>query len=189
MDINALVNMTSRAWGLPILAAFHDGVPGRQAPLLVATGASRTAFGQSLDHLIECGLVERNPGYGHPLRPEFRLTSAGDKAARVAHRIYISQKAESATLLRRSWTVPVLATLAEPKHFGTIKSMLPRVTDRALSQSLKSLETTGWIARDIDIDMRPPRPLYQSVDTGRAITEMIAPDMSFVVDNSLGVQS
>ena len=112
MDINALVNMTSRAWGLPILAAFHDGVPGRQAPLLAATGASRTAFGQSLDHLIECGLVERNPGYGHPLRPEFRLTSAGDKAARVAHGIYLSQKAESATLLPVSYTHLTLPTKA-----------------------------------------------------------------------------
>ena len=81
MDISEIVNVASRAWALPILNCLHGGVPGRQAPLLAATGAGRTAFAQSIGHLIEIGLVERNPGHGHPLRPEFRLTEAG-KAAR-----------------------------------------------------------------------------------------------------------
>ena len=76
MDISSLVNLTSRAWALPILASLNDGIPGRQAPLLTATGASRTAFAQSIDHLISIGLLERNPGYGHPLR-RFRLTVLG----------------------------------------------------------------------------------------------------------------
>ncbi|MGB7270169.1 MAG: transcriptional regulator, partial [Albidovulum sp.] len=51
MDIVLFVNITSRAWALPILSNLHEGVAGRQAPLLAATGASRTAFSQSLDHL------------------------------------------------------------------------------------------------------------------------------------------
>lgn len=34
-----------------------------------------------MDHLIKIGLLERNPGYGHPLRPEFRLTQLGIEAA------------------------------------------------------------------------------------------------------------
>ena len=36
-----LVNITSKAWALPILSNMHDGVAGRQATLLTATGASR----------------------------------------------------------------------------------------------------------------------------------------------------
>ena len=84
MDIKTLVNTTSRAWTIPILAQLHAGVAGRQAPLLAATGASRTAFAQSMEHLISIGLLERNPGYGHPLRPEFRLTKHGVTAATIA---------------------------------------------------------------------------------------------------------
>jgi len=86
MDIDAFVNATSRAWAIPILSNLHAGIAGRQAPLLAATGANRTAFAQSMDHLISIGLLERNPGYGHPLRPEFRLTQPGVPAAAIAQR-------------------------------------------------------------------------------------------------------
>lgn len=177
MDINVLVNITAKAWSLPILAALHDGVVGRQAPLLAATGANRTSFAQSLGHLIEIGLVERNPGYGHPLRPEFRLTETGQEAAAFAHRIYKKEE----PLLRRSWTVPVLATLDQPQHFSGIRKRLVRITDRALSQSLKSMEKSGWIARDISQEMWPPRPLYRAVNAGGALSKVIAPVVSFGV--------
>lgn len=95
MDIKFLVNVTSRAWALPILAGLHDGVPGRQAPLLTATGASRTAFAQSMDHLIGIGLLERNPGHGHPLRPEFRLTKQGAGVAELASKSSICRGMKS----------------------------------------------------------------------------------------------
>ena len=82
MYIKSFVNITSKAWAMPILLNLYDGVPGRQATLLAATGASRAAFAQSMEHLIKIGLLERNPGHGHPLRPEFRLTQLGLKARR-----------------------------------------------------------------------------------------------------------
>ena len=87
MDIELLVKLTSRAWSLSILAHMDRGVPGRQAALISATGAGRTSFRQSLDHLIDLRLLERNPGHGHPLRPEFRLTAEGAEIARIAHRV------------------------------------------------------------------------------------------------------
>ena len=108
MDIKLFVNITSRAWAVPILSNLHTGIAGRQAPLLAATGASRTAFTQSMDHLISMGLLERNPGYGHPLRPEFRLTQLGVTAAAIANKIQNVSTDEDQDLLRRSWTLPVL---------------------------------------------------------------------------------
>jgi hypothetical protein len=48
VDIAALVNVSSRAWSLAILGALASGTSGRQAALLSATGAGRTAFAASL---------------------------------------------------------------------------------------------------------------------------------------------
>ncbi|MFV0333671.1 MAG: winged helix-turn-helix transcriptional regulator [Tropicimonas sp.] len=179
MDIQMLVNITSRAWTLPILSSMHSGVAGRQAPLLAATGAGRTAFSQSMDHLIALGLIERNPGYGHPLRPEFRLTPLGKTAANLANKIHHVSAEEDWTLLRRSWTLPVLTSLHTPRHFGDIKRNLPTITDRALSQSLKSMETRHWVCRSVDGAARPPKSVYSAVNTGGLISQVSAPEVNF----------
>ncbi|UUV04871.1 winged helix-turn-helix transcriptional regulator [Ruegeria sp. YS9] len=174
MDINTLVKLTSRAWSLKILALLHAKVPGRQAPLLAATDASRTAFAASLSHLIELGMIERNPGHGHPLRPEFRLTPFGTQAATVASKIINTARSEDEIkLLRKSWTVPVLALAGTPHRFSAIKSGLAVITDRALSSSLHQLEAQNWIRRDIYTAERMPFPTYQAVNTGMAINRAV----------------
>ncbi|MDO6588586.1 winged helix-turn-helix transcriptional regulator [Salipiger sp. 1_MG-2023] len=179
MDIKLFVNVTSRAWAMPILSSLHSGVAGRQAPLLAATGASRTAFTQSMDHLIELGLLERNPGYGHSLRPEFQLTKLGRTVAAIAGKIHDISNEEDWPLLRRSWTLPVLTSLHKPSYFMDIKRHLPTVTDRALSQSLKSIEARNWVCRSVDGAARPPRSIYSAVNTGGLISQVIAPEVIF----------
>lgn len=162
---------------MPILSSLHSGVAGRQAPLLAATGAGRTAFAQSMDHLIELGVLERNPGYGHPLRPEFRLTRLGKTVAAIADRIHDISTEEDRPLLRRSWTLPILTSLREPGHFTDIKRHLPTITDRALSQSLKSMEARNWVCRNVDEAARPPRSVYSAVNTGGLISQIIASEV------------
>ena len=177
MDINFLVKITSRAWALPILALMHRGVPGRQAVLLAKTGAGRTAFAQSLAHLVELGLVERTPGHGHPLRPEYRLTAAGQAAGALAGRINAATPLlGEAPLLRRVWTVPILAVSNQPRFFTDIKKALPPITDRALSKSLKDLERNDWLRRDIDAAVHPPRARYLAVNAGASIGTAVSLD-------------
>lgn len=167
MDISALVKLTSRAWSLNILALLHRGIPGRQAPLLAASGASRTAFAQSLAHLCDLGLLERNPGHGHPLRPEFRLTPAGVEMAAAADRILSAVPHSDGTiLLRRTWTIPILAVTQAPRHFNEIKGTLGSITDRALSLSLQQLQAQQWMSRSISASDRPPRTQYRAVNAG-----------------------
>ena len=174
MDIETLVKLTSRAWCLNILALLDSGVPGRQAPLLAATSASRTSFASSLEHLVQLGLLERNPGHGHPLRPEFRLTRSGVKIAETASRIVkVVPNDSEFTLLRRSWTVPVLALTDTPQRFSVIKSDLATITDRALSTSLHQLEARQWLQRDIDTSKRMPHPTYLAVNGGFQINRAI----------------
>jgi len=174
MDIDTIVNLCSRAWSLKILALMHEGVPGRQAPLLARTTAGRTAFAASLAHLIETDMLERNPGHGHPLRPEFRLTTKGKAAALFAHRIVgLASDKNDLVLLRRTWSVPILALTSSPTRFSTLRTGLQTISDRALSKSLVQLEEKEWLERQIDISGRHPFPTYQAANQGRAITDVI----------------
>lgn len=175
MDIALLVNLTSKTWSLKILALLYNGVPGRQARLIAATSASRSSFTASLDHLVQLGLLEKNPGHGHPLRPEFRLTPTGGRAAAMASKIVeLAPDEEAFGLIRRSWSVPVLAVTGSPKRFSVIKSSLGGITDRALSRSLAALEEHRWMKRDINLSERTPFPTYQVVNAGTKINQAIA---------------
>ncbi len=175
MDINELVKVTTRAWSFRILALMHDAVPGRQAALLTASGAGRTAFGQSLQHLMQLELVERNPGHGHPLRPEYRLTPRGAQMAVIAAGVekVVKQQADAA-LLRRMWTLPILTIAQEPRYFSEFKMSLGPITDRALSLSLGRLEGHGWLDRSVEPMQRPARARYIATDTGAEIGQVLA---------------
>ena len=174
MDIALLVKLTSKAWSLKILALLHSGTPGRQAPLIAATKASRTSFASSLEHLVQLDLLEGNPGHGHPLRPEFRLTQKGIAVAAMANRIVEAvPDDDDFGILRRSWTVPVLAVTGAPQRFSAIKSGLGTITDRALSQSLVVLEEQDWLKREIDLSERAPFPTYHAVNVGKTINHAI----------------
>lgn len=174
MDIRLLVNLTSKAWSLKILALLHSGVPGRQAPLLAASRASRSAFASSLDHLVQLGLLERNPGHGHPLRPEFRLSATGFAAAATASRVVDTVPDDDGfAIIRRSWAVPILAVTESPQRFSIIKSGLETITDRALSKSLCVLEEREWLKREIDLSQRSPFPTYHAVNAGMRINRAI----------------
>ena len=171
MNINTLVKITSRAWSLEILALLYMGTPGRQASLISASGAGRTALAQSLRHLADFGLLERNPGHGHPLRPEFRLTAKGVEAAIFSEKIRrVVPEQHDRIILRRAWTVPILAVSQDPRHFTDIKIHLGQITDRALSQSIKILQEKHWLQRIVDPSIIPTRPLYQASNAGVLIS-------------------
>jgi len=80
-------------------------------------------------------------------------------------------------LLRKSWTLPVLTSLHTPRHFNDIKRNLQTISDRALSQSLKSMEARDWVRRSVDDAARPPRSIYSAVNTGGMISQIIAPEI------------
>ena len=178
MDINIIISITSRAWSLTILKLICEGVPARQASLLSASGASRTSFRNSLFHLTGLGLLERNPGHGHPLRPEYRLTERGQQFGQMACAICATaDDAISSSLLRKAWTVPVLAVTGGPCYFGDMKRQLGSVTDRALSHSVRRLQDMNWIERGVETSLWPPRPFYQAVNAGAEICGAV--DLAF----------
>ena len=162
MNIALAVNLSSRAWCLPILTHMQDGVPGRQAQLIAACAAPRNSFGQSLSHLFEMKLLERTPGHGHPLRPEFRLTKTGGAVAAEAAQIWHVFPEEQRKLLQKTWILPLVLVAQSPVTNKALKTALAPITDRALSLALKRLETAGLMQRSIAPDARPARPVYHA---------------------------
>lgn len=57
-----------------------------QSRKLVSAVRGSWAVERTLAARIEAGLMRRNPGYGHPLRPEYRLTAPGSQGRRGVHR-------------------------------------------------------------------------------------------------------
>ena len=76
-----LAELFHRRWAVPILAELHRDRGAKFVTLAYRLSASQTAVRQTLDELIQRGFVRRNSGYGHPLRPEYLLTSRGDRLA------------------------------------------------------------------------------------------------------------
>lgn len=114
---------------------------------------------KTLNFLMEAGWVEKNPGYGHPLRPEYILTEAGKPLGEACANL-VDGLAES-SLLDGKWQLPALSLLENDASFGEIRSRLPGATDRAISLALKSLLANGAVRRKVTDDF-PPQTRYQA---------------------------
>ncbi|MEM8695798.1 MAG: winged helix-turn-helix transcriptional regulator [Pseudomonadota bacterium] len=164
-----------RRWAVPVLAALAaEGGGARYIVMLNRLGCARSALSSALDQLTTNGWVARNPGHGHPLRPEYILT---DKGATVAlHAQNISNASANlglgpATFQR--WTLPLAFELrSSPRRFAQLKSELIPATPRALSLTLKQMMTNELVVRDIVEDF-PPVPLYGLTERGRELAGAI----------------
>ena len=73
--------VTSGRWLMPLLAEMSAEGSARFAVLLRRLGLSRSALSRSIGALEARGWLTRNPGHGHPLRPEYLLTDQGRPVA------------------------------------------------------------------------------------------------------------
>jgi DNA-binding HxlR family transcriptional regulator len=169
MSTEQLVELFHHRWAAPALALLDERGGARFVELQRRLGVTRESLRRALDSLIELDYVRRNEGYGHPLRPEYLVTDAGRTASRLAARVTTSRARE--TLLRK-WSVPVLASLDEPRRFSELRATLPSVTSRALALALRDLEGAGLVRRDV-LPTRPPSTMYRAT---RRAARVIGPD-------------
>src|SRR5918911_3561105 len=103
VTIDELIALFHHRWSAPVLAEILRQRGSRFAALAGTLGVGRESLRRTLESLLELGLVARNPGYGHPLRPEYVLTPRGRAAAeRCASLLEI---ADDEVVLRK-WTLP-----------------------------------------------------------------------------------
>ena len=125
----------------------------------------RDSLRRTLEALMEMGLVERNPGYGHPLRPEYVLTGPGRPVAQRCARLVALLDGQRDLALRK-WTLPVLVALVGPSRF----TELPGITARALAIALEDLEAAGLVERRVEAAY-PPTAVYATTAGGRRLRE------------------
>jgi DNA-binding HxlR family transcriptional regulator len=116
------------------------------------------------------GLVRRNPGYGHPLRPEYLVTDAGARAAAVCARLVAAAPEEVVNL--RKWSIPALAALDSGRRFSELRANLPGVTARSLALALKDLQAARLVEREV-LGGYPPSTLYRPTAAGRRLQSLL----------------
>lgn len=133
------------------------------------TGAGGESVRRALAGLVARGLVSRNPGYGHPLRPEYVLTTAGARLG-PACAILVDELATLGIgdVGFNKWSMPVLAALRADRRFSELRSELPGVSPRALTLALKSLAEAGMVERTV-LASYPPRTVYRLADRARTL--------------------
>lgn len=140
-----------------------------------ALGASRSSLSATLNDLIDQGLVMKNPGYGHPMRPEYLLTEQGSAIAGHCRALAeLMQRRGDSDLAYRKWTLPLVAAIGDDvRRFNEVRGALGEVvTARAVTLGLKSMLSRGW-ARRLLIDDYPPAAGYALMPKGRAVLSRV----------------
>lgn len=169
-----IIKLFHRRWAAPVLADLYAYEGAKAVALTNRLGISRESLRCTLDELIANGWVVRNPGYGHPMRPEYLLTKQGTKLAptclslmKTLNRIGVQRTA----LLK--WSMPIALALGSGiDRFGELKRTLPGITARALTLGLKELQSSGLIKRRI-LDQYPPTSSYSLTPKGRRLLPIL----------------
>lgn len=168
MDAHAQAMMLGQGrWTVPLLAALAPAGGARFAEMAAALGIHASSLKRTLDALIAAGWIARNPGHGHPLRPEYLLTADGRIAAQTAARIGRScaRIALEPTALNR-WSLPIVHALdGQSRRFSELGRRLDPITPRALSLAIKHMVGQELVARAV-VDSYPPTPLYSLSESG-----------------------
>ena len=142
-----------------MLAELRHERGSRFVTLETRLGVTPDSLRRTLNALIADGLVARNPGYGHPLRPEYVLTDEGRHVAGVCDRLLAILNGLEDVALRK-WSMPVVHALGPgPMRFSELRGTLA-VSPRALALALKELQAAELVERTVTDDY-PPASVYR----------------------------
>jgi DNA-binding HxlR family transcriptional regulator len=165
--IDRMTALFRRRWACPVLAELHRTEGAKFVTLVNRLESNPAALRETLDELLDLGWIRRNPGYGHPMRPEYLLTGTGERLAPTCLRLDAAfTKLGLQEVALRKWSMPILYVIGEgPTRFTEIPRVLEGVTDRAVSLTLKDLSEAALIARTL-LEGPPPGSVYGATGTG-----------------------
>jgi DNA-binding HxlR family transcriptional regulator len=154
VDAKPLIELFHHRWAVPLLAELERaGGHGRFVGLTHRLGVAQDSLRRTLAAALERGYVMRNPGYGHPLRPDYVLGPRGRLLAPACVELMDElDRLDAVSLGLRKWSMPVVYVLGTDgaggvHRFGDLRAHLPAATPRALSLALDALGTEQLIER------------------------------------------
>jgi DNA-binding HxlR family transcriptional regulator len=174
--VSTLVALFHHRWGAPVLAELHRSAGGRFVVVAHRLGLGRESLRRTLKALLDAGLVMRNPGYGHPLRPEYVLTERGSRiGAHCAELVERLRELDAEGVGLKKWSMPVLYALGGTTglRFSELRALLPGITPRALALALKDLEAAGLLERRV-LDEYPPATLYRLAPRAKRLVRAVS---------------
>ncbi len=73
-------------------------------------------------------------------------------------------------VLGGKWTAVILAHIKEsPRRFSELGRLIPDISEKVLTQRLRSLEADGLLQRTVVSDT-PPHVIYDLTDAGRSLS-------------------
>jgi DNA-binding HxlR family transcriptional regulator len=172
VSVEDLIALFHHRWSAPVLAELERTRGTRFVVLLKRLGIGRESLKRTLGALTELGLVRRNPGYGHPLRPEYLLTRHGEAVARRCARLLQSLDGHAHVALKK-WSLPVLVALRKPARFSELRDALPGITPRSLALALKDLEREGFVRRRVE-ETYPPSTVYAATPAAARLQRILS---------------
>lgn len=163
--IEPAIRLFHHRWSVPIVATLYRERGCRFVVLLHHLAASRDTLSETLASLITAGVVMRNPGYGHPLRPEYILTPGGERLGPLCiATVAAVREAGLVGIALKKWPMLVLVAIARGAgRYHELMEALPGITARALALALKDLQSAALVDRSVD-DGYPPTTLYQPTE-------------------------
>ena len=162
--------LSAGRWLMPVLAALADSGGSRFSVLERQLQVSKSVLSATLAKLEAEGWIGRNPGHGHPLRPEYLLTPQGQGVAGWCKKVIAQRRAlglEPGALGR--WSLPLIGEIGSGwSRFSVLQRGLAPISPRALSLELASLCDAALI------DRRAPGPLYGLTGRGISLAESAA---------------
>lgn len=170
MKADFLPGLFHHRWTAPILAELHRTNGSKFITLVARLGIPRETLSRTLGALLRSGWIRRNPGHGHPMRPEYLPTARGRRLGWACERLLFEVRRlglEGVAL--KKWSMPVLHALAGgPQRFSELKRKLGPVTTRALTLAIRDLVGSGVVRRTVSTAY-PPTVRYGAGGDSRAL--------------------
>ena len=145
-----LTALVHHRWTLPVLGELYRDDGAKFVTLVHRLSVSRDSLARTLEHLKTLDLAVKNPGYGHPLRPEYVLTPVGQLIGSSTIML-LDQIADlgSMDVMLKKWSLPVILGVHHGlDRFTDLLGALPGVTSRALSLAVRDLEIAKLLRRE-----------------------------------------